>query len=116
MINTNVVGGFSRLLKNFIKFHSLTKIITYAEIRWSGLNPLKTVYHKNGFNFINHTPPNYWYLKVNQFNNRFHRFNFRKDVLIKEGYDPKLTEWEIMKLKGYDRIWDCGNMKFELIV
>ena len=21
-----------------------------------------------------------------------------------------------MKLKGYDRIWDCGNMKFEFVI
>jgi hypothetical protein len=39
---------------------------------------------------------------------------FRKDVLVKEGYDKNMTEWEIMKLKGYDRIWDCGSLKFEL--
>ena len=60
------------------------------------------------------TPPNYWYVKIYEWLNRFHRFNFRKDVLVKEGYSADMTEWDIMKIKGYDRIWDCGSMKFEL--
>ena len=48
------------------------------------------------------------------FLNRYHRFNYRKDILVKEGYNSSNTEWEIMQMKGFDRIWDCGSMKFEL--
>lgn len=111
---TNIVGGFSKLLKYFIKNFNPLKIITFADIRWSGVNPNNTVYYKNGFKFIKKTPPNYWYIKTDKYINRHHRFVFRKDVLIKEGYDKNLTEWEIMKIKEYDRIWDCGSLKFEL--
>lgn len=114
-INTNVVGGFSKLFKYFIKNFEFNKIITYADIRWSGINPVDTVYFKNGFKYINNTPPNYWYVKIDDFLNRLHRFQFRKDVLVKEGFDKNKTEWEIMQEKGYDRVWDCGNMKFEYI-
>jgi hypothetical protein len=28
-------------------------------------------------------------------------------------FNPNLTEWENMKNNGYDRIWDCGNFKYE---
>jgi hypothetical protein len=115
ILNTNVIGGFSKLLNFFIKKYSPKSITTYADIRWSGINPKDTVYLKNGFKYINNTPPNYWYVKTDDFLHRSHRFNFRKDVLLKEGFDTKLTEWEIMKKKGYDRIWDCGSMKFEII-
>jgi hypothetical protein len=115
-MNLNVVGGFSKLLKYFIKYYNPIRIISYADIRWSGLNIKETVYFKNGFNHLNNTPPNYWYIKVGDCSNRYHRFTFRKDILLKEGYDVKLTEWEIMQQKGYDRIWDCGNMKFEMIL
>jgi predicted nucleic acid-binding Zn-ribbon protein len=110
----NVVGGFSKLLKHFIKNNNPTKIETFADCRLSGLNLEKTVYYKNGFTYVNRTPPNYWYVKTDKYLNRYHRFVFRKDVLIKEGFDKSLTEWEIMKIKGYDRIWDCGSLKFEL--
>lgn len=109
----NVIGGFSKMLKYFIKNYNPSKIETFADIRWSGVNPIKTVYFKNGFKFIGKTPPNYWYIKNDKYSNRYHRFVFRKDVLVKEGYDKNLTEWEIMKIKGYDRIWDCGSLKFE---
>jgi len=115
-LNTSVVGGFSKLLKFFIKTHNPIKLTTYADIRWSGLDEINNVYAKNGFTYINRTPPNYWYLKVGEYNHRFHRFNYRKDILIKEGFDCNLTEFEIMKLKGYDRIWDCGTMKFEFVI
>ena len=115
-INTSVIGGFSKLIKYFINNNKPNKIITYADIRWSGLNPNDTVYNKNGFKYLGNTPPNYWYLKIGEYNNRFHRYNFRKDILVKEGFDVNLTEFEIMKIKGYDRIWDCGNMKFEFII
>lgn len=113
IINTNVIGGFSRLLNHFIVNHKPHRIISYADIRWSGLNANDTVYAKNGFKYVGNTPPNYWYVKTNQFGVRYHRYNFRKDKLVKEGFSRSMSEWEIMKLKGYDRIWDCGSMKFE---
>jgi hypothetical protein len=115
-INTNIVGGFSRLLKYFIKGYNPSKIITYADSRWSGIIPEDTIYYKNGFKFIHQTPPNYWYVNTKDFLHRFHRFTFRKDVLIKEGFSPDKTEWEIMQEKGFDRIWDCGSMKFEMML
>ena len=51
ILNHNIVGGFSKLLNFFIKTHSPRVIETYADIRWSGLNPISTVYSKNGFVF-----------------------------------------------------------------
>jgi hypothetical protein len=61
---------------------------------------------------IKYTPPNYSYTK--KYVKREHRFNFRKDKLIKLGYDSDKTEREIMFENGYDRIWDTGNLKFEM--
>lgn len=26
------------------------------------------------------------------------------------------NEWQNMQMNGYDRIWDCGNLKYELIL
>jgi len=113
-LNTNVIGGFSKLLKYFIKTQNPSKVETYADIRWSGFNHKETVYHKNGFTFLHTTKPNYWYLNFSSNNQRMHRYNFRKDILVKEGFDKNKTESQIMFERGYDRIWDCGSMKFEL--
>jgi hypothetical protein len=43
---------------------------------------------------------------------RKHRFAFRKDKLVKEGFDPSLTEYEIMTNNGYNRIYDCGSLRY----
>lgn len=117
--NTNIIGGFQKMLNYFIKTYSPKKIITFADCRWSGINHNKTIYSKSGFKFINITNPNYWYFEKNNYLKRFHRFNFTKKRLIKitqDIPDTLMSEWDIAKHIGMDRIWDCGNMKFEFSI
>lgn len=116
LLNTNVVGGFERLLKQFMKNKQSCSIITYADCRWSGINPEKTVYHKNGFNFLHKSRPSYFYMHKKDYLIRHHRFAFNKQTLIKEfNGDPSKTEWLLAQEAGFDRIWDCGTLKFELV-
>jgi len=106
-LNTNVIGGASKLLKYFIKTYKPNVIISYADRRWSqgGL------YDKLGFEKTNVTQPNYWYI-VNL--KRKHRFGFRKSILVKEGYDKDKTEHQIMLDRKIHRIYDCGNITYKL--
>ena len=69
------------------------------------------MYEKLGFKFIHDSKPNYWYIDRL---NRLHRYNFRKDVLIREGFDKDKSEHEIMLERGIYRIYDCGNKKYKL--
>lgn len=115
IINTNVIGGFNKLLNFFLKKYNPKYITTFADCRWSGLDFKNTLYHKCGFSFIKTNPPRYWYLKRNDYLNRFHRFSFNKNKLLKLHNDPSKTEWELAQLLNMDRIWDCGNMKFEIM-
>lgn len=105
-INTKVLGSASKLFNFFIKNYSPEKIISYSDIRYfdGGL------YEKLNFDKISQSKPNYWYV-VNGI--RQHRFNFRKSVLIKEGYDKDKTEKEIMFDRKIYRIYDCGNIRWE---
>jgi len=105
-----VTGIASKLLQCFIKKYHPTKIVTYADRRYSVGN----LYKKIGFVEVGVTQPNYWYF-IDGGNRLWHRYNFRKDQLSKKiaRFDDKLTEWENMKNNGYDRIWDCGNIKYE---
>jgi hypothetical protein len=109
-----VVGGSSKLLKYFIKNYNPKKIISYADKRWVSQN--KNMYLDNGFKLISTTSPNYWYIDKKKYLNRYYRFVFRKSTLHKKlkFFDKNLTEWQNMQLNGYDRIWDCGNLKYEL--
>jgi len=104
-LNTNVIGGASKLFKYFIKNYKPIEIITYADRSFSKGD----LYYKLGFNFVHKTKPNYYYI-LNK--TRKNRFNFRKDVLIKEGYDPKKTEHKIMLERKIYRIYDSGQLKF----
>ena len=106
-INTNVVGGASKLLKHFVQDHpEISKIVSYADRRWSRGN----LYEKIGFKFLHKTDPSYFY-RVGRV--RKSRFEFQKHKLIEQGFDPNKTEHEIMKERKCPRIYDCGTLKYE---
>lgn len=113
---TNIVGGAGKLLSYFIKTWNPSKITTYADRRWSGIND--TFYTKIGFVFLKTTLPSYWYFGRGKNYKRYHRFGFAKHTLIKKlnVFNPLMSEWENMKNNGWDRIWDCGNLKYEKII
>ena len=110
-INLNVIGGAGKLLSHFKKNYQWKEIYSYADKRWSTGN----LYKKLNFNLEYETRPNYWYINLSKSIKRFHRFTFRKSMLIKmKEYKEELTEMEIMTKKGWNWIYDCGNLKFIL--
>lgn len=108
-----VVGIAGKLFSYFIKNFNPNKVITFADRRYSIIS--KAFYEKIGFEFIKYSTPNYWYFYFETPMEMYHRFSFRKDQLSKKlnDFDSNLTEWQNMQLNGYDRIWDCGNLKYE---
>jgi hypothetical protein len=109
ILNYVVIGGASKLLNFFIKNYNPTKIVSYSDNRiFNG-----KMYESLGFKKISISKPNYWYV-INGI--RKHRFNFRKSMLVKQGYDVNKTEKGIMfELKKY-RIYDCGNTRWEYVL
>ena len=104
-----VIGGASKLFKYFIKTYNPESIITYSDRRFGEGN----VYLNCGFTKLEDTGPNYWYFSKTDTTKIFSRVTFQKHKLKSlSSYDQSLTEWEIMKSSGYDRIWDCGNCKY----
>lgn len=108
-LNTVVVGGASKLLKHFIREHNPNSIISYADRRWN----TGQVYEKLGFTFSHFSQPNYYYI-IGQ--KRYNRFSFRKDVLVRQGFDVNKTEHEIMLDRKIYRIYDCGTMVYKMSV
>lgn len=104
-LNTNVIGGASKLFKYFIKKYNPQSILSYSDNRWGSGNLYKIL----GFEFSKNTSPNYWYVKDGK---RYHRYNFSKHKLVKLGYDKNKSESQIMSDSGYYRIWDCGHAKW----
>lgn len=114
--NRMVVSGIAdRILKHFIKEHNPSKIISFADRRWT-TDLESNLYTKLGFTLEYCTKPDYHYYneKVDRFQ-RFHKFGFRKQQLHnKYGFDMSMTEEEMVRELGYDRIWDCGLAKYTL--
>ncbi len=111
-INTNVIGGFSKLLKYFRLNHS-GSIISYADRRISTGN----VYSRNGFTLTRTNLPSYSYLHKNtNYLVRYSRMQFQKKRLYKKFNDnidrTQMTELEMVTELGYKRIWDCGTLTY----
>ena len=104
-LNTNVIGGASKIFKYFLKVYNPKHISTYADRSHSNGN----LYKQLGFDFIHITQPNYYYVIDRK---RYYRFGFRKDILIKQGFDANKSEHEIMLERKIYKIYNAGNYKF----
>lgn len=106
-LGTSVVGGASKLLYHFMLRYPSSKILTFADRRYS----IGDVYTSVGFKFIEYTKPNYFYYKGNKILSRQRCQKHKLNKLL-ESFDPNLTEAENMFLNGYRRVWDAGHSKF----
>jgi hypothetical protein len=93
-----IVGGASKILKFFIKKYEPKRIISYADRDWS----IGNLYNKLGFIEIYKTKPDYKYLIGGR---RFHKSNFKKS---KTGVSESKLE--------IPKVWDCGKIKFEILI
>jgi hypothetical protein len=105
-LNTNVVGAASKLFSHFVKTINPVKIKSFADKSWSNGN----MYSVLGFRKMQDSSPSYHYIVSNT---RVNRFNFRKSVLVSQGFDINKTEHEIMLERKIYRLYDCGCLVFE---
>jgi hypothetical protein len=106
-LNTNVVGGFSKLLVYFERNYGsqYSEIKTFADRSWSNGD----LYLKHGFELVRQTKPDYQYV-VN--GKRVRKQHFTHKKLIEEGFDPNKSEREIMLERKIYRIYDCGKLVY----
>lgn len=107
-LNTNVIGGVFKIFNFFNKKYNFNKIITFVDKSYSNGN----LYKEIGFKELYHTKPNYYYIHNRK---RKHRYGFRKDILIKTGYNSSKTEYEIMNDLRINKIYDSGCIKYEYL-
>ena len=85
-------------------------IITYADRRYSD----GSLYITLGFGKINQSKPNYFILGKNKLIRQsielWQKYDIKDKLII---FNDSLSLWDNLKINGYDRIWDCGNYKFE---
>jgi hypothetical protein len=106
-----VAGGFDRLLTHARKLVGEdVPIISYADINTS-LRPT-TIYDKL-FEFQGFTSPDYRWVNPLTGDIRS-RYQCMKHKLIAEGADKNLTERQIMKSRGYIRVYGPGSKRYVL--
>lgn len=103
----SVVGGASKLFRAFVRQHHPKTVLSFCDRRWG----TGAVYEKMGFVLDGESRPGYAWVEKHMV--RHYRYKFAKHELVKQGHDPALSETEIMRGLGYDRIWDCGNLRFQ---
>jgi len=122
------VGMAGKLLNRFIGYATAsfgaTRIISYADLAWTQHPNIESsgsgsMYQKIGFVQVAITQPSYCYVHRSDFLTRQHRYKYRKSELVRLNMmlstDPSTTtEWDVMQKHGFDRIWDCGKIKYEL--
>lgn len=116
-INYYCVGVTSKMFSYFnnnINKENLD-VITFADRNWV-TDKDKNIYTTLGFKLNSILKPDYKYFnpKISR-NNRLHKFNFRKKILCKKYPDilnMNMTENEMTKIIGCNKIWDCGLFKY----
>jgi len=108
-LNTSVIGGSSKLLSHFINEYKPNRIISFADLDWS----TGDLYYKLGFNISNILKPDYKYINNNI---RLNKQKFTKKKLKNMGWDISKTESQITKEIGLSKIYNCGQLKFEIII
>jgi hypothetical protein len=93
LIGVTVTGGFTKLLKHFIKLLSPHDVMSYADRDWS----LGNAYEQSGFQLVGITPPMQICLHKNDFSRSFpHR--------VDQATDPN----------GLLPVFNTGNLKYIL--
>ena len=101
-----IQGGASRLFKYFIDSHNGSIVESFSSNDIS----IGALYKNLKFQLVGTQNGSYWYITKDM--QRYHRYSFRKDVLVKEGHDPNKTEFEITNEIGLIRIYDSGQQKW----
>jgi ribosomal protein L37E len=103
-LNTQVLGGLSKLLKYFIRKYSPAGVKTFCDRRLFDGSGYEAV----GFKLKGFSRPAYHYVKNKR---RYSRYAFQKHKLSDklENFDPELSESKNMTANGYRRIYDCGH-------
>lgn len=101
-----VVGGLSKIIKEFRKTHK-GSLMTYANLRFGS----GSGYKQAGFEYLGVTSPGYFYTDMKRL---YSRHMFRKDAVSKliPNADLNKTELEIAYENGFRRYKDCGNAKY----
>ena len=100
-------GVANRLFSYFVKNYNPTDVVSFSDNRWF----TGEMYSKLGFTNDGEIPVDYFYTRKGM---RYHKSSKRKSKLSQElDFDTTgMTESVMAAHAGYDRIWDCGKVRW----
>ena len=102
-LNTQVIGGFSKLLK-YQPYNTFISYIDLSKFNAQG-------YLKNNFEIISQSNPSYKYIKNDNVISRQKAQKYKLSKLLGDKFDNNKTETQNMLDAGWYKIYDCGNLK-----
>ena len=101
-----VVGGSKRLFKHLLSFVDFETIISYNNMdKFTG-----DIYESLGMTYESTSIPYGWIRNLEY----LPRYATQKSKLLKQGFDKNLSESEIMRSEGFEKIYFTGVSKFVL--
>lgn len=110
-LDTNVIGGASKLFKHFLNMHHPNKVVSFSDVA----HTRGGLYEKLGFQKVSWSSPDYVWVRIKD-NKTFNRSNTMKSNLSKflgEEVDLSKTEKQIMEEHGYAQVFDSGVIRWE---
>jgi hypothetical protein len=108
--SVHVIAGFTKLLSYATKNFNPSFYVTFADHCVSD----GRLYEANGFVVDKELPPDYMYVVKNE---RKHKFGYRLKKFRDDPtliWDENLSESQLAKLNGLNRIWDAGKTRYRL--
>lgn len=104
----HVVGGHSKLVKDFERTHEFKSLVTFADLTFGDGD----LYIKTGWAYDKLLRPDYSYLRSgrrqHKFNYRVQRFREDPNLIFEEGK----TERQLAEINNLKRIYDAGKLRF----
>jgi hypothetical protein len=105
---TTIVGGATKQFKYFLDNYEFDSVVTFADRRFFD----GSIYENLGFDYSHTTKPNYWYTSGSDKISRIAAQKHKLKDLLKEKFDPELSEKDNMISSGYRIVHDAGNRAF----
>jgi hypothetical protein len=106
LLNTSVRGAASKLFAEFVKNHSPTEVISYADRRYGS----GKVYERLEFSFERNTEVGYSYHhNKGSVVSRYQAQKHKLPALLGDKFQPELSERDNMVKAGYHLVYDCGS-------
>ena len=113
-LNTQVIGGFSKLVKFAMKNHNIQEMNSYVFKAWFDGKG----YEKVGFVFDKECSPTYWFIingrKANRMNYQKNKIKRKVEIGELKYFNESETEFENMAKNGINWIWDCGKIRLKI--